>query len=113
MVNENQCIVPNSPNEVAPEEACPLCDGTGSTGNISMHSLEQREDLDAASFRWWSFSEGAGPWFPMNESSGTEYDINSLKVRPDMVAELYERWVMPLTKEVEVAYLLNRLDHPL
>ena len=27
-----------------------------------------------------------------------------------MVAQLYEQWVMPLTKEVEVQYLLRRLD---
>jgi hypothetical protein len=34
----------------------------------------------------------------------------SYKVEPDLVAELYDRWVMPLTKEVKVAYLLRRLD---
>ena len=34
----------------------------------------------------------------------------SYKVRPEVVADLYERWVMPLTKEVEVEYLLRRLD---
>lgn len=27
------------------------------------------------------------------------------------MARLYEKWVMPLTKEVEVEYLLRRLDH--
>lgn len=32
------------------------------------------------------------------------------KVRPETVAELYAKWVMPLTKEVQVAYLLRRLD---
>ena len=34
----------------------------------------------------------------------------SYKVDPKLVAELYDRWVMPLTKEVQVAYLLRRLD---
>lgn len=29
---------------------------------------------------------------------------------PDRVAELYRNWVMPLTKDVQVAYLLRRLD---
>lgn len=33
-----------------------------------------------------------------------------LQVRPEVVAQLYEQWVMPLTKEVEVQYLLRRLD---
>jgi chorismate mutase len=32
------------------------------------------------------------------------------KIRPEAVARLYEQWVMPLTKEVEVEYLLQRLD---
>jgi chorismate mutase len=28
----------------------------------------------------------------------------------DVVVELYEKWVIPLTKEVEIEYLLARLD---
>ncbi|CAM8949515.1 unnamed protein product [Rhodiola kirilowii] len=32
------------------------------------------------------------------------------KIDPPVVARLYEEWVMPLTKEVEVEYLLRRLD---
>ncbi|PRW32941.1 chorismate mutase [Chlorella sorokiniana] len=35
---------------------------------------------------------------------------SSYKVRPEVVAALYEQWVMPLTKQVEVEYLLRRLD---
>lgn len=42
-------------------------------------------------------------------------DLNSheslLKIKPEAVAELYDQWVMPLTKDVEVDYLLRRLDH--
>lgn len=34
----------------------------------------------------------------------------SYKVEPDLVADLYREWVMPLTKEVQVQYLLRRLD---
>lgn len=32
------------------------------------------------------------------------------KMRPTLVAELYSYRIMPLTKEVEIAYLLRRLD---
>lgn len=42
-------------------------------------------------------------------SSGSS-DTANCKVQPDTVTSLYERWVMPLTKEVEVAYLLRRLE---
>ncbi|CAG8458522.1 6492_t:CDS:2 [Paraglomus occultum] len=36
-----------------------------------------------------------------------------LKIDVNVVVELYEKWVIPLTKEVEVEYLLQRLDDPL
>ncbi|KAK6928144.1 hypothetical protein RJ641_006735 [Dillenia turbinata] len=32
------------------------------------------------------------------------------KIKPSLVADLYEEWIMPLTKEVQVQYLLRRLD---
>eukprot|EP00892_Ulva_mutabilis_P001269 jgi/Ulvmu1/11142/UM071_0026.1 len=35
----------------------------------------------------------------------------SYKVQPELVASLYQDWVMSLTKEVQVQYLLRRLDH--
>ncbi|KAL6867603.1 hypothetical protein ACP4OV_015627 [Aristida adscensionis] len=34
----------------------------------------------------------------------------SLKIDPSVVYKLYEQWVIPLTKQVEVEYLLHRLD---
>lgn len=34
-----------------------------------------------------------------------------LKISPDVVAKVYKEWVMPLTKEVEVLYLLQRLGN--
>lgn len=32
------------------------------------------------------------------------------KIKPSLVAKLYGDWIMPLTKEVQVEYLLRRLD---
>lgn len=32
------------------------------------------------------------------------------KINPNLIADLYGDWIMPLTKEVQVAYLLRRLD---
>jgi chorismate mutase len=34
----------------------------------------------------------------------------SLKVAPEKVGDLYYRWIMPMTKDVQVQYLLRRLD---
>lgn len=57
------------------------------------------QDLDALSSTNGSDSD--------HSSSGV---APSYKIKPEAVAELYEQWVMPLTKEVEVQYLLRRLD---
>lgn len=35
---------------------------------------------------------------------------NMLRISPEVVAQIYDEWIMPLTKEVEVEYLLRRLD---
>lgn len=35
-----------------------------------------------------------------------------LKVDPQLISDLYRDFVMPLTKEVQVAYLLQRVAHP-
>lgn len=32
------------------------------------------------------------------------------KIDPPSVSRLYDEWIMPLTKHVEVEYLLRRLD---
>jgi chorismate mutase len=59
------------------------------------------QDLDALG----SPSSGSGS--NGGSASGSQ---PSYKIKPEAVAELYEQWVMPLTKEVEVQYLLQRLD---
>ena len=40
----------------------------------------------------------------------TDGDEGKFKVDPFVVSRLYADWVMPLTKLVEVEYLLHRLD---
>ncbi|ESW29682.1 hypothetical protein PHAVU_002G090000 [Phaseolus vulgaris] len=35
---------------------------------------------------------------------------STYKIKPSFIANLYENWVMPLTKEVQVEYLLRRLE---
>lgn len=37
-------------------------------------------------------------------------ESGAYKIEPSLVAELYGSWIMPLTKEVQVEYLLRRLD---
>lgn len=39
-----------------------------------------------------------------------DQETQDKKISPDVVVDLYERFVIPLTKEVEVHYLLQRLD---
>ncbi|KAK6152606.1 hypothetical protein DH2020_012245 [Rehmannia glutinosa] len=43
--------------------------------------------------------------------NGAEYNSDPVyKINPSLVAELYGDWIMPLTKQVQVEYLLRRLD---
>ncbi|XP_042501930.1 chorismate mutase 1, chloroplastic-like [Macadamia integrifolia] len=37
-------------------------------------------------------------------------DDSVCKINPSLVANLYGEWIMPLTKEVQIEYLLRRLD---
>jgi len=39
-------------------------------------------------------------------------DIPHLKIQPTLIPELYRDFIIPLTKEVELEYLLNRLNKP-
>ncbi|CAI5744570.1 unnamed protein product [Peronospora destructor] len=38
--------------------------------------------------------------------------LEELKVHPQLISDLYRDFVMPLTKEVQVQYLLQRIAHP-
>ncbi|RZC72210.1 hypothetical protein C5167_035401 [Papaver somniferum] len=44
----------------------------------------------------------------VNTSENTDGSDPVYKIRPSLVADLYGDWIMPLTKEVQVAYLLRR-----
>ena len=39
-------------------------------------------------------------------------DLLTVQVAPEAVADLYAQWLMPLNKDVQIAYLLRRLDRP-
>ena len=47
---------------------------------------------------------------------GREIDLNDddasgdIRLKPETICSIYKQYVIPLTKEVEVAYLLRRLD---
>ena len=42
--------------------------------------------------------------------NSTDESEGKYKIDPPMVSRLYDEWIMPLTKDVEVEYLLRRLD---
>ncbi|KAJ3159462.1 chorismate mutase aro7 [Geranomyces michiganensis] len=46
-----------------------------------------------------------------SSSSATAAAASHLRIPLDVVSNMYERYVIPLTKEVEVEYLLGRLKH--
>jgi chorismate mutase len=48
--------------------------------------------------------------FGQDVSGSNNADSKHYKVDPSVVARLYDEWVIPLTKRVEVEYLIRRLD---
>lgn len=42
--------------------------------------------------------------------SGDDEGEKNYKVDPSLVSRIYGEWLIPLTKDVEVEYLLRRLD---
>ncbi|CAI9109768.1 OLC1v1009663C1 [Oldenlandia corymbosa var. corymbosa] len=42
--------------------------------------------------------------------AGENENHTGFKINPCLVADLYDDWIMPLTKEVQIEYLLRRLD---
>lgn len=48
--------------------------------------------------------------FGQDVSGSNNADSKHYKVDPSVVARLYDEWVIPLTKQVEVEYLICRLN---
>ena len=44
-------------------------------------------------------------------SAAQQQQQQRFKIQPDVLAAMYDKIVMPLTKDVQVEYLLHRLDH--
>ena len=87
--------------------------GKRSAGAASLQVIERvrrkaatfGQDLDALPSSGSDSDEGG-----INGGGGGGGGGAAYKIRPEAVAQLYEQWVMPLTKEVEVQYLLMRLE---
>lgn len=47
----------------------------------------------------------------INPAAAPSSSQQNCKIQPDVLADMYDKMVMPLTKDVQVAYLLRRLDH--
>jgi chorismate mutase len=47
----------------------------------------------------------------INPAAAPNSSQQTCKIQPDVLADMYDKMVMPLTKDVQVAYLLRRLDH--
>ena len=72
----------------------------------TLHTLLPPQVVERVRLKATTFGqEVAAPGGGSGSGTSVQY-----KVDPDVVARLYERWVMPLTKEVEVQYLLARLE---
>ncbi|XP_021721450.1 chorismate mutase 1, chloroplastic-like isoform X2 [Chenopodium quinoa] len=64
-------------------------------------AVQRRVEMKAKTF---------GLEVPVNPDAIGDESCPAYKIKPSLVANLYGKWIMPLTKEVQVDYLLRRLD---
>lgn len=62
-----------------------------------LRTLPPRQVIERVRLKAATFGQDLG-----SSSDGSAGGSSSYKVRPEVVAALYEQWVMPLTKQVEV-----------
>mmetsp|Transcript_18828 Transcript_18828/g.56889 ORF Transcript_18828/g.56889 Transcript_18828/m.56889 type:complete len:341 (+) Transcript_18828:294-1316(+) len=60
--------------------------------------------------RWKAQTYGQDAEDLANAEGGEGQSGRRFKVSPDTIAMLYDKWVMPMTKQVQVQYLLRRLE---
>lgn len=58
-----------------------------------------------------TFGQDINPAAPASSQQQQSEQGRRCKIQPEVIAEMYDKMVMPLTKDVQVAYLLRRLDH--
>lgn len=88
----------------SPEEYAPAIRAADAAALLATLTFPDQEDRVVARVR------AKAATFGQDLDEGGAAKDAQYKVEPALVAELYRDWVMPLTKEVQVQYLLRRLD---
>ncbi|KAJ1924091.1 chorismate mutase aro7 [Tieghemiomyces parasiticus] len=105
----------------APAVASQNCNGSaGSKGHMGEPSsatpyaisqpLRTLPDLSDQAVKDDQMAAGLPSHTPSSSLSSSS-SFHNAKISPDVVVDLYEKYVIPLTKDVEVEYLLQRLDN--
>jgi chorismate mutase len=58
------------------------------------------------------YDDDGNPSSPLDPDQSLAVDSSLLKIQPEIAAQIYSKFIIPLTKEVELEYLLDRLNHP-
>ncbi|CAN0907379.1 Chorismate mutase 2 [Linum grandiflorum] len=89
----------------APHEYEPLIRSKDSEGLMNLLTFKKQEEMVMK--RVEKKGMVLGQYVSLND---TAENSGKYKIDPSLVSQLYEKWVMPLTKRVQVDYLLKRLD---
>jgi chorismate mutase len=58
------------------------------------------------------YDDDGNPSIPIEPDESSTADYSLLKIQPEIASQIYSKFIIPLTKEVELEYLLDRLNHP-
>ena len=103
-------FVAESKFQAKPEEFTELIEAQDASGLMDLLTYKEVEDrvVRRVTNKAATYGQDISEELPADVLSSQDIDY---KVAPERVGELYREWIMPMTKDVQVEYLLRRLDH--
>eukprot|EP00879_Flechtneria_rotunda_P023277 GHRR01024620.1.p2 GENE.GHRR01024620.1~~GHRR01024620.1.p2 ORF type:complete len:145 (+),score=40.43 GHRR01024620.1:108-542(+) len=94
-------------NRAKPEEYTALIKAQDTAGLMDLLTDVEVEQMviERVRLKAATFGQDINPGLQQRQAAGR------FKIQPDVLASMYDEMIMPLTKEVQVEYLLHRLDH--
>lgn len=105
-------FVAESKFQAKPEEFTELIKAQDAAGLMDLLTYKEVEDrvVRRVTNKAATYGQDISEELPSDLGLRNQKDIE-YKVAPERVGELYREWIMPMTKDVQVEYLLRRLDH--
>ena len=105
-------FVAESKFQARPEEFSELIKNQDADGLMQLLTFQAVEDrvVRRVTNKAATYGQDISEDLPEQVKDLSEGEDLLYKVKPSQIGELYREWIMPMTKDVQVEYLLRRLD---